>query len=316
MSTIHINSSSKSAIVSNCSEGVFFDDFFSKNAIGRNGTNNYIQDVSNDFSACSFTGKERDEETGYGYFGARYMDHELMTMWLSVDPMVDKYPSISPYAYCAWNSVKLVDPLGEEALECDDQWQFNTSTGQLTWMNDDGGLSHQTVEMVHNQAGNTVVDQTVSFSGAITRMFDCSVISPTADGIVSGGLDIATGVTEAGAGLALGVGISAVSGGMATPLGMTVGGALVAVGGSDIALGFRDVMASAEGHPNISAQHNYIKDACKSAAGIAFSVLKDGKNGIKCGMAGFAITSAWSYFRWHCAAYPSYKGIPKGATVK
>ncbi len=61
-----------------------------------------------------FTGKERDEETGYGYFGARYMDHELMTMWLSVDPMSDKYPSISPYAYCAWNPVKLVDPDGRE----------------------------------------------------------------------------------------------------------------------------------------------------------------------------------------------------------
>ena len=61
-----------------------------------------------------FTGKERDEETGYGYFGARYMDHELMTMWLSVDPMSDKYPGISPYAYCAWNPVKLVDPDGRE----------------------------------------------------------------------------------------------------------------------------------------------------------------------------------------------------------
>lgn len=60
------------------------------------------------------TGKERDEETGYGYFGARYMDHELMTMWLSVDPMADKYPSMSPYAYCAWNPVKLVDPDGME----------------------------------------------------------------------------------------------------------------------------------------------------------------------------------------------------------
>ena len=34
-----------------------------------------------------FTGKEKDEEMGYGYFGARYMDHELMTMWQSVDPM-------------------------------------------------------------------------------------------------------------------------------------------------------------------------------------------------------------------------------------
>ena len=61
-----------------------------------------------------FTGKERDEETGYGYFGARYMDHVLTTMWLSVDPMADKYPSISPYAYCAWNPMKLVAPNGKE----------------------------------------------------------------------------------------------------------------------------------------------------------------------------------------------------------
>ena len=64
--------------------------------------------------SVSFTGKERDKETGYGYFGARYMDHELMTMWLSVDPLSDKYPNISPYAYCAWNPVKLVDPDGED----------------------------------------------------------------------------------------------------------------------------------------------------------------------------------------------------------
>ena len=39
------------------------------------------------FFHFSHTGKERDAENGYGYFGARYMDHELMTMWLSVDPM-------------------------------------------------------------------------------------------------------------------------------------------------------------------------------------------------------------------------------------
>ena len=66
------------------------------------------------FHPFAFTGKEKDEETGYDYFGARYMDHEVMTMWLSVDPMADKYPSISPYAYCAWNPVKLVDPDGRE----------------------------------------------------------------------------------------------------------------------------------------------------------------------------------------------------------
>jgi RHS repeat-associated protein len=69
----------------------------------------------------TFTGKERDEETGYGYFGARYMDHELMTGWLSVDPMAGKYPSISPYAYCAWNPVKLVDPDGREVYITGDE---------------------------------------------------------------------------------------------------------------------------------------------------------------------------------------------------
>ncbi|MBO4588647.1 MAG: hypothetical protein J5711_07120 [Bacteroidales bacterium] len=57
------------------------------------------------------TGKEKDSETGYHYFGARYYNSDL-SLWLSVDPMSDKYPSLSPYNYCAWNPMKLVDPDG------------------------------------------------------------------------------------------------------------------------------------------------------------------------------------------------------------
>ena len=46
-----------------------------------------------------YTGKERDSETGYDYFGARnYMSDG--PLWLSPDPLMDKYPHISPYAYC------------------------------------------------------------------------------------------------------------------------------------------------------------------------------------------------------------------------
>ena len=66
------------------------------------------------FIVSSFTGKERDSETGFSYFGARYYDSDLMTGWLSVDPLADKYPNLSPYAYCAWNPVKLVDPDGRK----------------------------------------------------------------------------------------------------------------------------------------------------------------------------------------------------------
>lgn len=69
------------------------------------------------FWQSSSTGKELDRETGYGYFGARYMDHGVLTMWLSVDPMADKYPSISPYAYCAWNLMRTVDPDGKEPIK-------------------------------------------------------------------------------------------------------------------------------------------------------------------------------------------------------
>ena len=60
-----------------------------------------------------FTGKEKDSETGYYYFGARYYNPDL-SLWLSVDPMADKYPSLSPYNYCAWNPMKIVDPDGAE----------------------------------------------------------------------------------------------------------------------------------------------------------------------------------------------------------
>ena len=58
-----------------------------------------------------FTGKERDAETGYDYFGARYYSSSL-GIWLSVDPMSDKYPSLSPYVYCADNPVNAFDPDG------------------------------------------------------------------------------------------------------------------------------------------------------------------------------------------------------------
>ena len=63
----------------------------------------------------TFTGKEKDIETGYYYFGARYYSSDL-SMWLSVDPMADKYPSLSPYNYCAWNPIKLIDADGLDTI--------------------------------------------------------------------------------------------------------------------------------------------------------------------------------------------------------
>ncbi len=62
-----------------------------------------------------FSGKEKDSKTGYSYFGARYYNSDL-SVWLSVDPMSDMYPMLSPYVYVANNPILYCDPDGKKII--------------------------------------------------------------------------------------------------------------------------------------------------------------------------------------------------------
>jgi RHS repeat-associated protein len=75
-----------------------------------------------------FNAKELDEENGMYYYSARYYAPPVFT---SRDPLFEKYPTISPYAYCANNPLKYMDPTGMEAKSPDDIF-INTETQQLT----------------------------------------------------------------------------------------------------------------------------------------------------------------------------------------
>ncbi|MBP5562434.1 MAG: RHS repeat-associated core domain-containing protein, partial [Bacteroidales bacterium] len=76
----------------------------------------FVDQRTTDFTTrFTFSAKERDSETGLSYFGSRYYSSDL-SVWLSVDPMSDKYASLSPYVYCANNPVKLVDPNGDSII--------------------------------------------------------------------------------------------------------------------------------------------------------------------------------------------------------
>ena len=63
---------------------------------------------------------------------ARYYNSDL-SIWLSVDPLVDKYPNLSPYVYCANNPGRLVDPDGRKFGWVQDEngtvfWDKNTNS--------------------------------------------------------------------------------------------------------------------------------------------------------------------------------------------
>lgn len=54
---------------------------------------------------------ELNEETGMYCYGARYYEPRL-SLWMSCDPMQEKYPNISSYCYTYDNPIKFIDPDG------------------------------------------------------------------------------------------------------------------------------------------------------------------------------------------------------------
>jgi RHS repeat-associated protein len=65
-----------------------------------------------------YNGKELDQMHGLNQYdyAARYYDPAI-ARFTTTDPLAEKYYSISPYAYCANNPVRYVDPTGEGPLE-------------------------------------------------------------------------------------------------------------------------------------------------------------------------------------------------------
>ena len=64
------------------------------------------------YRICAGTSESRPT-AHYSLLTANSYSSDL-SVWLSVDPQAAKYPSLSPYTYCADNPVKLVDPDGED----------------------------------------------------------------------------------------------------------------------------------------------------------------------------------------------------------
>lgn len=62
-----------------------------------------------------FNAKELDKETNLYYYGARYYNPSL-SIWYGVDPLADKYPSLSPYVYTTNNPINYIDLNGQDFI--------------------------------------------------------------------------------------------------------------------------------------------------------------------------------------------------------
>ncbi len=168
-----------------------------------------ISYISPSYSArYTFSGKERDEETGYSYFGARYYNSSY-SIWLSVDPMSDKYPSLSPYAYCADNPIKLVDPNGREISGPD-------GPPNNRWMNKVSEMAHT----VGNKVGDELNKLDFMVMGTAENRF-CEGHSDIANQGTITKQDIEVGVAVVATMITLGAGIEAEGIGSAIVTGMS-----------------------------------------------------------------------------------------------
>ena len=136
-----------------------------------------------------FNAKDLDEETGmYYYDGARYYAPRL-NLWMSTDPLQEKYHNISSYCYTFNNTIKFIDPNGQ------DGWDKVKGFGAALLDNAAGGLIN-----LRSYAGRHVSNPT-DFNRGLAAGDAASVGIGTWEGGTGAGM-IASGTTITTVGLA------------------------------------------------------------------------------------------------------------------
>lgn len=110
-----------------------------------------------------FTSKERDRESNYDYFGARYYDSRI-GRWGQVEPLMDKYVSFSTYCYGLNNPIVMVDLYGLDVRLSNDE---DTRNQQLNIIR--LGLPSEYNDYVNSTQdadGNHIIDETLLSSAS------------------------------------------------------------------------------------------------------------------------------------------------------
>ena len=138
-------------------------------------------DYNGTFTYSHATGGTRTLESVA--FGARRYDR---SSWTSIDPLAEKYYSLSPYAYCAGNPVRFVDLDGKAwtpqyDMLCDGVLIGYTWVDEMDSYDEEGrlkeGLYHQAIFFSENGTFNQDSEYNIGSSTAYVYLSDGSIES-------------------------------------------------------------------------------------------------------------------------------------------
>ena len=170
---------------------------------------------SNTDDKYKFTGKERDKETGYDYFGARLYDCEI-GRWLQVDPSDEDSYGYSPYAYCFEDPITKVDLDGRSA------WDFIAGVVMAIGKNINPLAKEISVSQYQGDKADYV-------TGHVVGDIAAALIGGTEAALGSGTSGIGVAVSVTGVGIVAGAPISVLGGAVAVHGVGTVSGALISL---------------------------------------------------------------------------------------
>ena len=106
-----------------------------------------------------FTGKERDVESGFDYFGARYYDSRI-ARWMSVDPLAPLHSNYTPFAYCYNNPIRLIDLFGLDTTLTNNKGEKQRELSPIICIGDNSKVS--TVVIYYDDNGAVIVDPLIN----------------------------------------------------------------------------------------------------------------------------------------------------------